>query len=96
MNSQVFPKRQGCQWDQRISGSDDNVLTDGKSGLRKVIGVSLMKGSAAVIDPDAGDHSAKGMDQNDVEIRIVIQIDDRDVQRGICGAKLENLAFFAR
>ena len=63
------------------------------TALKKILSVSWMKLAAAIIDPNANHIIAECAGQNDIEVLVIVEIQDRECQR-VGRPKMKDLTRF--
>src|SRR5215467_13919243 len=88
----ALPKKQcryrlGC-----VRRFDRRVFAELYPRAGKIVCVCLMKTALAVVQPHTRDFAAEYVCQNDIEVGVVVEIDDRNLKCRVCRAKMKDLA----
>ena len=87
----ALPNKQ-CRYRLRsVRRCDRRFLVDLDPRAGKFVRVCLMKTALAVVQPHTRDFAAECVCQNDIEVGVVVEIDDRNLKCRVCRAEMKDL-----
>src|SRR5215472_10285018 len=87
------PPNKHCRyWLRSVCRCDRRFLADLQARVGKIVCVCLVKTALAVVQPHTRDFAAEYVCQNDIEVGVVVEIDDRNLKCRVCRAEMKDLA----